>query len=52
MVCYIIDGQHRVYGYVGTKYSKPIQYWFRGFEGLESFEQLKIFMDINQNQSH
>ncbi|MBG6060471.1 DNA sulfur modification protein DndB [Flavobacterium sp. CG_9.1] len=49
-IAYIIDGQHRVYGYAGTKYSKTNTIPVVAFEGLESFEQLKIFMDINQNQ--
>lgn len=49
-IAYIIDGQHRVYGYAGSKYSKTNTIPVVAFEGLESFEQLKIFMDINQNQ--
>lgn len=49
-IAYIIDGQHRVYGYAGTKYSKNNTIPVVAFEGLESVEQLKIFMDINQNQ--
>jgi DNA sulfur modification protein DndB len=49
-IAYIIDGQHRVYGYAGSKYSKNNTIPVVAFDGLETIEQLEIFMDINQNQ--
>lgn len=51
-IAYIIDGQHRVYGYsysdigYGNMQTIPVL----AFENLSNDEQLKIFMDINQNQ--
>lgn len=49
-IAYIIDGQHRVYGYAGSKYLKNNTIPVVAFDGLETIEQLEIFMDINQNQ--
>jgi DNA sulfur modification protein DndB len=49
-IAYIIDGQHRVYGYAGSKFSKNNTIPVVAFDGLETIEQLEIFMDINQNQ--
>lgn len=49
-IAYIIDGQHRVYGYAGTKYSGTNTIPVVAFDNMDSQEQLKIFMDINQNQ--
>jgi DNA sulfur modification protein DndB len=49
-IAYIIDGQHRVYGYAGTDYSQTNTIPVVAFDGLESIEQLRMFMDINQNQ--
>jgi DNA sulfur modification protein DndB len=49
-VAYIIDGQHRVYGYANSHYSENNTIPVVAFENLESSEQLEIFMDINQNQ--
>ena len=50
-IAYIIDGQHRLYGYAGTEKEKktntiPIV----AFVDMESRDQLQIFMDINENQ--
>ena len=49
-IAYIIDGQHRVYGYAqsGHKFDSTIP--VVAFENMESEEQLKIFMEINENQ--
>ncbi|TDE42224.1 DGQHR domain-containing protein [Flavobacterium rhamnosiphilum] len=49
-ITYIIDGQHRVYGYAGSKFAKNNTIPVVAFDGLETIEQLEIFMDINQNQ--
>lgn len=49
-IAYIIDGQHRVYGYAQTDFKESNTIPVVAFYGLESTEQLKIFMDINENQ--
>jgi DNA sulfur modification protein DndB len=49
-IAYIIDGQHRVYGYANSKFVKNNTIPVVAFNGLETIEQLEIFMDINQNQ--
>lgn len=49
-IAYIIDGQHRVYGYAGSKFAKSNTIPVVAFDGLDTIEQLEIFMDINQNQ--
>ncbi|MBE7065681.1 MAG: DGQHR domain-containing protein [Ruminococcaceae bacterium] len=47
---YIIDGQHRLYGYSGSTYGQTNTVPVVAFVDLERAEQLKIFMDINENQ--
>jgi len=49
-IAYIIDGQHRIYGYANTEYKSSNTIPVVAFLGLESSEQLEMFMDINQNQ--
>jgi len=49
-IAYIIDGQHRLYGYAGTDYKKTNTIPVVAFVDMESREQLQIFMDINENQ--
>ncbi len=49
-IAYIIDGQHRVYGYANSEYKKSNTIPTVAFINLDSTEQLEIFMDINQNQ--
>lgn len=49
-IAFIIDGQHRVYGYAGSKYKDTNTIPVVAFDNLSSHEQLKIFMDINENQ--
>lgn len=49
-IAYIIDGQHRVYGYAGSKFKNSNTIPVVAFVDMESQEQLKIFMDINENQ--
>lgn len=47
---YIIDGQHRLYGYSDSKYSTTNSIPVVAFVNLDRSEQLKLFMDINENQ--
>ena len=49
-VAYIIDGQHRIYGYANSVFKSSNTIPVVAFLGLESSEQLEMFMDINQNQ--
>lgn len=49
-IAYIIDGQHRVYGYANSKYKTTNTIPVVAFDNLDTSEQLKIFMDINENQ--
>lgn len=49
-IAYIIDGQHRVYGYANSIFRNSNTIPVVAFENLETSEQLKIFMDINENQ--
>ena len=47
---YIIDGQHRLYGYAGTKYSESNSIPVVAFVNLKREEQVDLFMQINENQ--
>ena len=47
---YIIDGQHRLYGYSGSKWGNKNTIPVVAFVNLDKFEQIKLFMDINENQ--
>lgn len=47
---YIIDGQHRLYGYSDSNYASTNSIPVVAFVDLERTEQIKIFMDINENQ--
>lgn len=47
---YIIDGQHRVYGYANSKQKDKCTIPVVAFDGMNSSEQLQIFMDINEHQ--
>ncbi|MDZ4364639.1 MAG: DGQHR domain-containing protein [Brevundimonas sp.] len=49
-IAYIIDGQHRIYGYADSTYKDSNTIPVVAFVGLEPSEQLELFMDINQNQ--
>jgi DNA sulfur modification protein DndB len=49
-IAYIIDGQHRIYGYANSDYRQSNTIPVVAFSDLTSTEQLEIFMDINQNQ--
>ena len=47
---YIIDGQHRLYGYSNSHYAESNSIPVVAFVGLDGSEQLKLFMEINENQ--
>lgn len=47
---YIIDGQHRLYGYADTIYGNKNTIPVIAFVGLDKNEQVKLFMEINENQ--
>lgn len=47
---YIIDGQHRLYGYADSKYSKTNSIPVVAFVNLSKEQQIKLFMEINENQ--
>lgn len=49
-IAYIIDGQHRIYGYANSEFKETNTIPVVAFTDLDSAEQLEIFMDINQNQ--
>ncbi|WP_430617606.1 hypothetical protein IGI86_003375 [Enterococcus sp. AZ188] len=47
---YIIDGQHRLYGYSDSDYSRKNTIPVVAFVNLSKPEQVKLFMEINENQ--
>ncbi len=47
---YIIDGQHRLYGYSDSNYASTNTIPVVAFVDLDRTEQIKLFMDINENQ--
>lgn len=47
---YIIDGQHRLYGYSDSEYALTNSIPVVAFVDLDRQEQIKLFMDINENQ--
>ncbi len=47
---FIIDGQHRLYGYADSKYRFSNTIPVVAFVNLEKSEQVKLFMQINENQ--
>lgn len=49
-IAYIIDGQHRVYGYSNSHFKDKHTIPVVAFHDMASEEQLKIFMEINENQ--
>lgn len=49
-IAYIIDGQHRVYGYSNSQYKDVHTIPVVAFQNMSSEEQLRIFMEINENQ--
>ena len=49
-IAYIIDGQHRLYGYANSKFKDSDTIPVVAFSNLPSLTQLEMFMNINQNQ--
>lgn len=47
---YIIDGQHRLYAYSDSQFSENNSIPVVAFVELERSEQLRLFMEINENQ--
>ena len=47
---YIIDGQHRLYGYSDSQYASSNSIPVVAFENLDQNEQVRLFMEINENQ--
>lgn len=47
---YIIDGQHRLYGYANTQYKESNTIPVVAFLDLAKNDQIKLFMEINENQ--
>ena len=47
---YIIDGQHRLYGYANSEYRLTNSIPVVAFVDLGREEQIKLFMQINENQ--
>ncbi len=47
---YIIDGQHRLYGYSNSKYKSKNTVPVVAFVNFDQQKQVKLFLDINQNQ--
>ncbi len=47
---YIIDGQHRLYGYADSKYRNNNTVPVVAFVNLEKSKQVELFMEINENQ--
>ena len=49
-VAYIIDGQHRIYGYANSKFKASNTIPVVAFKNLDPGDQLELFMQINENQ--
>lgn len=47
---YIIDGQHRLYGYADSKYKSTNTIPVVALVNLDRSDQVKLFMQINENQ--
>ena len=47
---FVIDGQHRLYGYAGSERAKTELIPVVAFEGLPRPEQVRLFMQINEHQ--
>lgn len=47
---YVIDGQHRLYGYAGSKHANDNTIPVVAFENLAKEKQVEMFMEINENQ--
>lgn len=49
-IAYIIDGQHRIYGYANSKFKESNTIPVVAFKNLDPGDQLELFMQINENQ--
>lgn len=47
---FIIDGQHRLYGYANSRFGDTNSIPVVAFQNLDRSEQIKLFMQINENQ--
>lgn len=47
---FIIDGQHRLYGYANSKYKAKNTIPVVAFVDLDKWEQVRLFTQINENQ--
>ena len=47
---YVIDGQHRLYGYSDSKFASSNSVPVVAFVDMPKHDQVKLFMDINENQ--
>lgn len=47
---YVIDGQHRLYGYADSLYAKTNSIPVVAFTNLKREDQVRLFMEINENQ--
>ena len=47
---FIIDGQHRLYGYANSEYNKTNSIPVVAFQDLDQSDQVRLFMQINENQ--
>lgn len=47
---YVIDGQHRLYGYADSDYASKDTIPVVAFYDMDNKEQIKMFMDINEKQ--
>ncbi len=47
---FIIDGQHRIYGYANSEYKNKNSIPVVAFVNLDRKDQVKLFMQINENQ--
>ena len=47
---FVIDGQHRLYGFAGTTASSSVTIPVVAFENLDPYKQARMFVDINSKQ--
>lgn len=47
---FVIDGQHRLYGFAGTVASASVTVPVVAFENLDPYKQARMFVDINSKQ--
>lgn len=47
---YVIDGQHRLYGYADSQHALDNSIPVVAFENLDQLKQVELFMEINENQ--